>query len=102
MSQRSSSDMVRAAGGPLPLVAAKLGVGSDAVRYGFEETVGGFGDFLDCGVEGGLICLGWFLEATYFANELEGGGGDLLGRHRRFGAAEDFDAATHGKGTSRT
>jgi hypothetical protein len=60
-----------------------------------EELEGGVGDLVDGGGEGGLVGFGGLVEASDFADELEGSGADLVGSDRRIEVIESFDVAAH-------
>jgi hypothetical protein len=60
-----------------------------------EEASGGGGDFVDGGLELGLVGLGRLGEAADFADELERGVADFLVGDRRVEIEKNFYIATH-------
>jgi hypothetical protein len=45
------------------------------------------GDIPHSGIEHGLVGFRWLMETAHLADELQSGGGNLLGSHQRIAAA---------------
>lgn len=61
-----------------------------------EEAAAGVRDFVDCLFENGLVEHGRLAVAADLADELKGGGANLIFGGGWLGASESLDAAAHG------